>query len=348
MPTSFRDRRIALLLAMALLAVVTGLAATLRCATCGAVIKGRYIQSSGKIYCSQTCYEKTLPKCATCGKAITGPYLQHMGRNYCSQKCVGASLPKCELCGKPLRRMIEIKGHLYCEEHGNGTRCDACGLPLIRGKELPDRRVLCPHCAERVVLELDDARKIYERAQREVEALTGIDLGELPPLELVGRDRMPSFQQGMAIEDIQERGFYRQEVKTDTYTDDKGRVVRTDRQVKETICILYGLTPDELLCTSGHELTHALQARFLPAIQEKAPLWLKEGICQYVAAIIARRHHFADELTSIEKSPHPAYGRGYRYLKQRFGPTNWAGLLAWLKNLDPTTLPAELPDDQTP
>jgi len=261
---------------------------------------------------------------------------------------VDASLPKCELCGKPLRRMIEIKGHVYCEQHGNGPRCDACGLPLLEGKALPDKRVLCHHCAGRVVLELGDARKIYERAQRDVEKLTGIVLGELPPLELVGRDRMPSAQQGLAVEDVQERGYYRQEVKTDTYADEKGRVVRTDREVKETIYILYAITPDELLCTSGHELTHALQARFLPKIHADAPLWLKEGTCQYVAASIARRHHFADELASIEQSPHPAYGRGYRYLKRRFGKDNWSGLLAWLHELDPTTLPAELPPDQTP
>ena len=246
-----RRTRTAILLVVALLMAAVGLAATIRCATCGTVIKGRYITLGGKAYCGQKCYEAALPKCATCSKPITGPYLQQGGRDYCSQRCVDASLPKCEICGKPLRKLIEIKGHVYCEEHGNGPRCDACGLPLVAGKALPDKRVLCPHCAGRVVLDPGDARKIYERAQRDVEKLTGIALGELPPLELVGRDQMPSGQQGLAVEDVQERGYYRQEVRTDTYADEQGRVVRTDREVKEAICILYGLSPDELLCTSG-------------------------------------------------------------------------------------------------
>ncbi len=332
-------------LALLAMLAVAG-AADIRCATCGRTIRGRYIAVEGKAYCSQACHQATLPKCATCNRPISGRYLRQEDRNYCSQTCLDATLPKCSICGKPLRKFAEIKGRVYCHEHAEGPRCDACGLPMTRGRELPDKRLVCPACSGRIVLDERQARLIYQRAGREVEKLAGLDLGPLPPLELVGREAMPGNWQKLAMVDIQERGFYRREVITDTYKDTaSGKVLRTEQQIKETIHILYGLTPEELLCTAGHELTHALQARFLPRVHDCGPLWLKEGICQYLAAAIARRHGHADELAAIERSPHPAYGRGYRFLKRRFGEDNWPGLFAWLKTLDPSTLPAELPED---
>jgi endogenous inhibitor of DNA gyrase (YacG/DUF329 family) len=330
---------------LALLAATAALAATVRCTTCGKVIRGKYVVSAGRPYCSQACYQQTLPKCAVCGKAITGRYVKHMGRDFCSQTCLEKTLPKCEICGKALREFTKIHGHVYCRQHAEGPRCDACGLPLVKGKALPDKRLLCSRCETRVVLDSRDAQAIYERAAREVKGITGVDLVPLPPLELVGREAMPASQKGLAVENVQERGFFRNEEITDTYKDGRGKVIRVEREVKENVYILYGLTPEELLCTSAHELTHAMQSRALPNIHEKAPLWLKEGICQYVAADVARRHHYADELEAIEKSPHPAYGRGYRYLQKRFGNGQWQKLHAWLRSIDPGKLPADLPAD---
>jgi endogenous inhibitor of DNA gyrase (YacG/DUF329 family) len=341
-----RRSRSLLLFAALLLAVATALGATIRCATCGKKIQGRHITVGRKAFCSRRCYLKSLPKCATCGKPITGKYLKHMDRNYCSQACLNKTLPKCEICGKPLQVFVNIRGHVYCKQHANGTRCDACGLPVAEGQQLPDKRVLCNRCAKHVVLDVRDARDIYQRARLEVETITGFSLEDPPPLDMVGRDKMPTGQAGVPLEDIQERGFYRREEKTDTYKNARGKVVRVERTVKENISILYGLTPEELLCTSCHELTHAVQARFLPDIHERAPLWLKEGMCQYVAAMVARRHHYGNELTNIEQSPHPAYGRGYRYLQRRFGNGNWRALHAWLRRVDLAKLPNDLPDDQ--
>jgi hypothetical protein len=343
------NQPIRLVWSLALLATLTiALAADIRCATCGKIIRGRYLWASGKAYCSQACHDAALPACATCNKPIRGQYLRHQERNYCSQACLNAALPKCTLCDRPLQTFVEIKGHVYCPEHANGPRCDACGLPMDRGRELPDKRTVCTACFRRIILDEHKARDIYQRARGEVERLTGLKLGELPPLGLVGRDAMPGNSQGIAMENIQERGYYRRSVNTDTYTDANGNVLRTEQQVEENIYILYGLTPEEFLCTAGHELTHALQARFLPHIHDNGPLWLKEGVCQYLAAAIARRHGYADELACIERSPHPDYGRGYRFLQQRFGDGNWPRLFAWLKALDPSTLPAELPADQIP
>jgi hypothetical protein len=61
--------------------------------------------------------------------------------------------------------------------------------------------------------------------------------------------------------------------------------------------------------------------------------------------MVARRRHHDRELANIEKSPHPAYGRGYRYLRKRFGNGNWPALLAWLRKVDVDKLPDELPED---
>lgn len=321
-------------------------AADVRCTTCGKAIQGRYIAVEDQVYCSRQCHQVSLPACATCNRAITGRYLRHLDRDYCSQRCLDASLPTCVLCGKPVRRYLEVKGRIYCEEHAKATRCDACGLPMEKGWELPDKRRVCPTCHPRIVLDEDEARAIYQRAGREVERFSSRALGDLPPLKLVGREAMPGNWQDE--NGGQERGFYRHELTIDTYKDANGRILRTEREVKETVHILYGLSREELLCTAAHELGHVLQERFLPHVHEHGPAWLKEGICQYLAAAVARRHGYADELESIERSPHPAYGRGYRYLQRRFGNDNWPRLHAWLETLDPATLPAELPPDRIP
>ena len=331
---------------LALLALVTAaLAADLRCATCGKPIKGRYVQVGNKAYCSRKCHEASLPVCATCGTRIAGRHLKQGGKCYCSQRCLEAILPKCEICGKAVREYVTIKGHVYCRQHGDGPRCDACGLPVAKGSELADKRLLCERCIGQVVLEEEDAQAIYRRARREVESFLGYAFDEVPTLRLVGRDQMPASRRGVPLADVQERGYYLYQEQVDTYKDGNGRVLRTERQVTETVSILYGLTPAELLCTAGHELAHAFQARSLPDIHFKGPDWLKEGVCQYVAAAIARRRHYHDELTSIERSPHPAYGRGYRYLVKQFGKNNWKGLHAWLRTLDPAALPRVLPED---
>ena len=343
-----RRRTRALIPAICILAFLallsTGLAAATRCATCGNAIRGRYIKAEGKAYCSQKCYQASLPACATCGKPITGRYLKHEKKNFCSQACLDAVLPKCTVCGEAVQNYVLIGDHVYCERDAAAPRCDACGLPMTKGDELPDKRRLCERCSGRVVLDPKAAKSIYRRARREVEALTGYSFKGLPKLKLVGREKMPTARKGTPLRDVQERGYYLREEQIDTYRNGRGRVLRTETKVTETIHILYGLTPDELLCTAGHEFTHALQARSLPELHAKAPEWLKEGICQYIAAAIARRHHYAEELEDIEKSTHPAYGRGYRYLKKRFGKNNWKGLSTWLRNVDAGKLPRELPE----
>ena len=321
------------------------LAGTTRCATCRNVVEGRYIKVGAKAYCSKKCYHASLPGCATCRKPITGRYLKHKKKNFCSQACLDAVLPKCTICGKAVQNYVLIGGHVYCERDAAGARCDACSLPMTKGSELADKRVLCERCSGRVVMDRKTAKSIYKRARREVEALTGYSFKGLPKLKLVGREKMPAARKGTPVRDVQERGYYLREEQIDTYRDGRGRLLRTEKKVTETIHLLYGLTPDELLCTAGHEFTHALQARSLPGLHAKAPEWLKEGICQYVAAAIARKHHYAEELESIEKSSHPAYGRGYRYLKKRFGKNNWKGLSAWLRNVDAAKLPRNLPEE---
>ncbi|MBT7300237.1 MAG: hypothetical protein HN849_12020, partial [Victivallales bacterium] len=200
-----RPAILALLLLAMLVATNTCLAARLRCLKCGKTIQGRYLTVGRKAYCGDSCYRKTLPKCAVCRKRISGKYVKHKARSYCSEKCVQKALPKCELCKKALREYAKIGGHVYCQTHAVGPRCDACRLPLLEGKELPDKRVLCDQCVGKIVLDAREAQSIYERAKREVAALTGLAIKPLPPMELTGREKMPARKRGVAVENVQER-----------------------------------------------------------------------------------------------------------------------------------------------
>lgn len=315
----------------------------LDCTQCGKSISGKYLRTDIGTYCSRGCLQATLPKCDVCGDTLSGRFLSADGKQFCSDACYETVLATCTLCDKPIRQGVSLGEHRYCLECAHKPRCGECQLPFTKGVKLQDDRYLCIGCRRDAILTASQAREPYERARRQLQSLTGIAIPSPPPLELVGRDVLVGkmgaavFQADAAVV----RGFYSRRENTTIY-ERLGREIRRETEVEEEIMMLYGQTQHNFLATAVHELTHDLIADHFSSLKQ-APLWVEEGICQYLSAIYCRHMGFEEALQAIEESTNPVYGDGYRYFKQQLGDNNWAGLKHWMQTVDVSSLPASAP-----
>lgn len=328
--------------------VVSGLsvpawAQELRCEVCGKRIEERYVRQGDRVFCSKRCYESTLPVCAACGRRITGTYLTHDGRTYCSDRCFERTLPTCEICGRRLREVYTLAGHTYCRQHAESPRCFHCGLPFGRGKRLQDGRHICERCDHGLIYRHAAGERLFRQAIRDVQMITGLKSPTPPPFDLVGLGDMDLERWQSHVGTVVERGRYRRLTNTTEARNVFGRVMRRDVKVAERIRILYGLRADQFRSTAVHELMHDIIAEYFPEVSADSPMWVEEGVCQYVSAIMCRRHGFEKELRDIESSPHPVYGSGYRFFRHHFGATNWGAVAGWLREVDLSELPDACP-----
>jgi len=327
-------------------ALVWSLAAAgegMRCASCGGEIRGRYLHGENGNYCSQACFDKTLPACAACGRRCGGQHLVMKGVDYCSRACLETRLPHCELCGKALEKSIVIGTHTFCEPHAAGPKCWKCQLPFARGSKLKDGRHVCAACDRGALYNLADARPHLDQARHEVWRITGFRSPTVPELALVGLDDFTRISRSTPAAGMMQRGLYRRETETTTERNVFGRVRHRHEEVTETLYILYGLAPHEFVATAAHELTHDLLAEKYPRLGENTPAWVQEGICQYVSAAVCLLNGYYDELKAIEDSPDPDYGGGYRFFKNKFSDGRWSSLARWLDTADLAALPARPP-----
>jgi hypothetical protein len=331
------------LILLALFASPAVVQAARNCSSCAKSIKGRYITSGIKAYCSQTCFVTTLDECNHCGIKLKGRYIISEKKKFCSNACLESILPQCEVCEKPLIRRLTIKGHVFCDLHAKSPRCTACQLPFLRGGELPDLRHVCETCNKIVIYDMVEAMKLFRIARQELYRITARKSRQIPKLKLVGRDQLNK-RTNLRVDQqdgLQLNGFYHRTETTRTSRNGFGKTT-TAKKVEKTIYILYALSPDTFLTTAVHEFTHDMIAEFFPHL-DGLPLWAEEGICQYVAVLLCRKRDFADQLESIQTSPDRIYGDGYRYFEKKVGPNNWSGLLQWIKRTDPKKLPATAP-----
>jgi hypothetical protein len=337
-PAAHLPARAAILLMLAALQVA---AAT--CSVCGRQIRGRYLKSEkGDLFCSRECFRQTLPECAVCGRRVEGAHLVHDGKHYCSEACFDTILPKCEICGVSCRKTIIIDGHTYCETHGEGDRCLHCGLPFRNGVMLDDGRKVCSSCRPDLVFSDDKARELYDVARQAVESITNVPILDAPAMTLAGTDELPAHPGLSDKVSVQENGRYNRRTQTVRKEYLFGLVSRSRTIASTQILLLYGLSPQDFTATAAHELTHHVVAERFPRASAHAPSWLKEGLCQYVAAQVCLREGYNDVLERIATSPDTVYGEGYRFLRRKFGHGNWRSIAAWLQTVDFDSLPRRL------
>ncbi len=326
-----------------LTAMVCG-AATIRCVVCGRAVPSTYPVYDGQPCCSQRCVDALRPRCSVCGQSISGEYFTVDEKVYCSETCFETTLPKCELCRAPVKRGYTITSHTYCEQcEKTCPRCFSCGLPAAHTTRLADGREICGLCMRWAVKDASMAQRHYERALRQLQAWTSLELETVPKLVLVDRDTMENLSQDIRKSDspVSIRGLYSRQVTRTTITH-PGFVKEETTDVDEQIYIVDHLHDAVFRAAAMHELMHDLIQEYYPRFHD-APLWVEEGICQQAAAEYCSLRHYTDILHGIEHSTDPDYGDGYRYVRKQVGVRGWPALKRWMENVDISKLPKTAP-----
>lgn len=322
----------------------TVIAEPTRCDVCGGRLSGKYWTYNGQTCCSQACIDQLRPKCSVCGKTITGDYRQADGKTYCGETCFLTTLPKCEICNAPIEKGFTVNRHHYCKPCMEGKpTCFSCGLPAAYPTQVEDGREICGTCMRWAVNNQELAQKHYERARRQLEAWTGLELESVPELVLVDKTEMERLSEKLKKSDspVSIRGFYSRQtmlVKRGVF----GAWKEAPELDREKIYIVDHLHDAVFRVAATHELMHDLIHEYFPRL-ENAPLWVHEGICQQAAAELCRRRNYVDTLHGIETCTDPDYGDGYRYINKQTGFAGWHALRRWMETTDVAALPKTAP-----
>lgn len=315
-----------------------------RCDVCGGQLPRQAWTYNEQVCCSQACIDTLRPHCSVCGKTIRGDYRKAGEKIYCGRECFLTTLSKCEICRTPIEKGFTVGRHHFC---GNCMEtqptCFSCGLPAAMPTRLKDGREICYPCMRWAVKRQDMAEKLYDRARRQLEAWTALQLETVPKLDLVDKDKMQQLSKKLRKTDtpVSIRGLYSRQTMM-TRKGLFGAWKKVPERDKETIYIVSHLHDEVFKVAASHELMHDLIHEHFPRLKD-APLWVHEGICQQAAAEYCRRRNYVDILHGIETCTDPDYGDGYRYINSLMGFEGWHALRRWMETVDVAALPETAP-----
>ena len=315
-----------------------------RCSVCGRALPARHWVYEAQACCSQACAEKLKPSCSTCGKTVSGGYIAAENKTYCSAACFESTLPACDLCRHPIKNGYTVTRHRYCKKcFESHPACFSCGLPAAHASRLADGREICAHCMRWAVRKTDSAQPHFDRALRQLQAWTSLQLDTVPSLVLVNCADMQALSKDLRKTDspVSIRGLYSRQMTTTRQTR-FGITQKKETDVLERIYIVDHLHDAVFRTAVTHELMHDVLQEHFPRLEE-APLWVHEGICQQAAAEYCRRRNYADILHGIDHCTDPDYGDGYRYIKKLAGIGGWSVLRRWMETVDVAALPEAAP-----
>lgn len=187
------------------------------------------------------------------------------------------------------------------------------------------------------------AQSHFDRALRQLQAWTSLELSSVPALELVNRTEMQELSKDIRKTEspVSFRGLYSRQITT-TRKLRFGVAGETKTDIEERIYIVDYLHDAVFRTAAMHELMHDLIQEHFPRLED-APAWVQEGICQQAAAEYCRRRNYADILHGIDNCSDPEYGDGYRYIKKIAGMAGWPAIRRWMETVDVTKLPKSAP-----
>lgn len=327
--------RIKLLLYVFLqLCAVAAIAA--ECSVCGKTVRGKYLKANDKIFCSQTCLDKTLPHCAECDKIIKGAYFSRDGKFYCSQECLSRTWPQCRGCGRHSASGAVFKGSedmFFCSECVKLPHCFSCLMPAYMGSTLEDGRTICPVCMKSAVTDIEEANRIFEEVRGVMRDKLGISTNHNIRLRMVDlpaiQRRSPDYSHGI------EMGLYVYDATVKTITTNKlpllgGKPETTSYRTNESYTIFFlDHTPVEKLReVFAHELGHDWLQKFYPDI---VTLKIKEGFCELCAYMVNELMGQARMNRRISNNPDEIYGGGFRLLYEQYEQGGWEGVRRFLR-----------------
>jgi hypothetical protein len=297
----------------------------LKCVKCGKEIKpGANVLKTqdGKIFCSEKCFQASLPVCCICGKILSGSFYKSKdGKNlYCSEKCLSTTWPACSTCGKKVSEGMRISGAggkgFFCNTCASKPKCFCCDMPANCSK-LNDGRYICPECAKTSVMEESEMLAISREVRAKMKEK--LNLGTDHRILFKFTDMAELSQKTPVKQDGIELGLYLFEEITERTVTTRGTIsgrtvtkTEDDRVTKKyTIYLLYGMTRNKLIEVMAHELAHdCMQLNY----RHISDLKIKEGWAEYVATRVNSLYGKDYMNKRIEENPSDIYGGGYRFI----------------------------------
>lgn len=309
-------------------------ALALNCSVCNKKIRGKYIKDNkNKVFCSNKCYSKTVPKCAYCKKPCTKGAYTFFKKYYCSKKCLN-QVSRCNSCNTSstkVRIIINQDGTkiMVCEKCANQPKCYFCVLPY-RTQKLPDGRYICFNCRKTAVTSPQEVHRRFRLVRNRLQKLYKFDPHHHIELKILTLPQLE--KESKNIYRIQGGGrmaLMRYEYEIQEKTDFRGR---KSRKLTRQRCRMFVLshTPSDLLEDAlAHELTHDYlrhNAGNLPDLK------IEEGFAEAVAAkyndSIGKSHLNKRK----EINPDPIYGDGYRTMSKMLSERGFAKTMQYIKS----------------
>jgi len=281
-----------------------------KCATCGKSIadgkglKGGFVSTKDKYYCSDDCFKNSLPLCAVCGKRSQGGLRDQQDKSkfYCSQECYRTTLPKCDLCGAVMQSWTEIEGAKFCNQCAKLPECFNCQMPGA-GRESKDGRRWCDSCLALAVMDQTAAQQMFDQVRRDIKQHLNIFTGDTIAFHMVDADSLGLL---LGHKNFAERGFYRYNVQ---YKVNKKKEKKVTRELFD-IFLLSGLSPENFRDVAAHELGHDINYRYFPKVQGQREV---EGFAEYVSALM--NQYWGQEKVNESKirNQQKEYAEAYKY-----------------------------------
>ena len=276
------------------------------CRTCKKPIQDQnFITFSGKAF-HKSCF-----KCLSCRKPIKSQYIEHDGMPWhpvCYQKQFSEL---CSVCRDPLTRQyyVDFWGNKFCSTHNNYTQCASCSRIVCKsltdgGMQYPDGVTICNLCGLHGVATKERAERLMGEMRKSL-ASVGLKLNSTQtPIYLCGRDELNEASRHGFHENRPILGLARW-----TISSRRGKVISRDFK---DILIQVNLPEEHFRTVAIHELTHAW---FFYNQYQELPLEVEEGMCVLMEYIWLNSQKTKDaefRMKTIEESPDPVYGDGFR------------------------------------
>lgn len=286
-------------------------AADLACSVCKDKIGAnrRYLESSGRIFCSENCFDKYRKSfwksCTACGvKAPEGVVSD--GKFYCSERCLKSVQKKCANCNEGVLSGVSYSDEfILCMKCDKLPKCDLCMKPRKQnGKLLSDGLSLCKMCLDNGIFDLKKGKPYFEKVRSILRDKLKLSTDNNIALSICNASDVHNSDKPFTVDT--ELGLYKY---SGEYNVDTGKVLFE----KFEILILHGLSPEKFEIVAAHELAHDWMRKNVPHI--KNPL-LVEGFAEYISWRYARLMNYNKAAARIENNKTPIYGDGFRNLKR--------------------------------
>lgn len=305
----------------------------LNCSVCKKNIRGRYIKDNkNRAFCSQKCYEKTVPVCAKCKKPCLKGAFIFQKKHYCSKKCV-ESVSKCQNCDQPSRQIRIIinqdgKKLMLCARCVNLPKCYFCNLPY-KTKTLPDSRVICLDCQKTAISSHDTIRKRVRFIRNKLKSMLNFDNSHHIELAITGLAELEKNSENLYRGANQKQlAMMRYYYEISEKTDYRGRKTRTLQREKCKIFILDHVPSEMLDDAIAHELAHDYLRHHVGTVKD---LKLEEGFAEVIAAMFNKSMQRPHLNKRKENNPDPVYGGGYRAVSKLMKQKGFNGTVQYIK-----------------